>query len=157
MKYLTWILAFGLLSYFFNNWLDKQHNPNNALSIEGNSAPILLRQNRKGHYVAPGFINSHPVTFLLDTGATELSIPEPLAREIGLPQGRPMQVHTANGTAQVYRTQLHKVQLGHIAIQDIGGHINPHMDGDTVLLGMSFLKHLELRQFENQLELALPR
>jgi len=36
------------------------------------------------------------------------------------------------------------------------GHISPGMDGNTILLGMNALKHLELRQANNSLTLTIP-
>ena len=49
---------------------------------------------------------------------------------------------TANGRIEVYSTLLREVNLG---------GINPHMPGDEVLLGMSFLKHLDFSQRSDQL------
>lgn len=65
-------------------------------------------------------------------------------------------VMTANGAIAVYATQLDTVQLGSIKLQHINAHINPHMPDDIVLLGMSFMKHLEMTQREGTLTLKLP-
>ncbi len=157
MRYLTWIIGLLLLTLFFNNWLEKQHNPNGSLVLNSSAdTPVVLKRNRQGHYVASGLINGRPVVFLLDTGATVLSIPESIAEQIGLERGKPSRVTTANGTVNVYSTRLEKVQLGNIAISNVQGHINPHMGGETALLGMSFLKHLELIQSGDTLTLKAP-
>ena len=159
MRHLTWLIALLLLTMLFNNWLDKQHNPN-ALVVSAaglnKSSPVVLQRNRQGHYVASGLINDQPIVFLLDTGATVISIPENLANDLGLIKGKATRVNTANGTISVYSTRIDSVQLGNIKLENVEGHISPFMKGDTALLGMSFLKHLELKQSGNTLQLKVP-
>lgn len=159
MRHLTWLIALLLLTMLFNNWLDKQHNPNSlvvsAAGLDANS-PVVLQRNRQGHYVASGLINDQPVVFLLDTGATVISVPENIANKLGLIKGKAIRVNTANGSISVYSTRINSVQLGNIKLINVEGHINPFMKGDTALLGMSFLKHLELKQSGNILQLKAP-
>ncbi len=86
MIYLAWILFLALLSYAFNQYLERQNNPNQQISTQwqNNQAEIRLKQNRSGHYLANGKINETTVTFLLDTGATLISIPQQLADKLQL-------------------------------------------------------------------------
>jgi aspartyl protease family protein len=49
------------------------------------------------------------------------------------------------------------VQLGGIELRDVPASINPFMPEDTVLLGMSFMQHLEMVQRDGQLTLRIPR
>ncbi|MCK5899141.1 MAG: TIGR02281 family clan AA aspartic protease, partial [Methylococcales bacterium] len=112
---------------------------------------VMLKQNRRGHYVANGTINNQKVTFLLDTGATGISIPQGVAQRLQLKSGYPTQVNTANGTITVYSTELKTVSLGAIRLTNLRGHINPHMEGDEILLGMTFMRHLELIQRDQTL------
>ena len=86
------------------------------------------------------------MTFFLDTGASTVSIPEHVANRIGLKRGFTYQSSTANGMINVYSSRLDNVQLGNIVLRNIAGSINPHIESDEILLGMSFLKHLELIQ-----------
>ena len=147
--YASWVLGFGLLLALFNGWSEHQDNPNgtvNSTAAGGNAAEVRLRQNRAGHYVAGGRINGEAVSFLLDTGATEVSIPADLARRLGLHAGAAQAAHTANGVVQTYATQVDLVELGSIALRNVRAHINPGMQGNRVLLGMSFLRHLDFNQ-----------
>ena len=105
--------------------------------------------------MAPCKINGTDVVFLLDTGATTVSIPSNVAEKIGLEYGRKQQVGTANGVIDVYSTKLSSVQLGGITMNNIRGHINPYMDNSTVLLGMSFMRDLEIIQKGDSLTLKL--
>ncbi len=156
MIVLAWVCALGLLSLLFTNILGWQHNPNRAVdsrTLDDGVAETRLLQNRQGHYVANGSINGHKVVFLLDTGATTVSVPQGLARRIGLEEGPVVRSQTANGTISTYRTRLDNVELGKIKLYNISAGINPYMQGEEVLLGMSFLRRLELIQRDGSLTL----
>jgi aspartyl protease family protein len=99
-----------------------------------------------GHYVARGKVNGQSVTFLLDTGATLVAIPEGLAQKFGLRKGRQGMSQTANGRVITYRTEIDRLQLGDIQLSNVAASITPGMDGDVILLGMSALKEFELMQ-----------
>jgi len=148
MIYVAWLLALGLLAWIFSGLLDAQRNPNRRVQsmTERGSPVVVLERNRYGHYNASGQINGHDVEFLLDTGATTVSVPAALAKRLGLRQGSAVSVNTANGTVTAYLTRLQSVRLGGIELRDVKATINPGMAGKEVLLGMSFLKHLEFTQ-----------
>lgn len=154
----AWILLLVLLSVLFGDYLENQNNPNRqVVSTEGETErSIELLRNRQGHYVTSGRINDKSVTFLLDTGATDVSIPAPVARYLDLKEGFATQVQTANGVITVYATRLHKVEIGNIVLHDVRAHINPHMREREVLLGMSFLKQLEFSQQGDKLTITQP-
>lgn len=153
---LFWLLLFALLYFLFDNYLHKRNYPNQHLSDATQpNTTVILQRGPKDHYIAPGTINQQPVNFLLDTGASALSIPATVAQRIGLSGGIPQQVMTAAGKVEVYQVQLATVNLGGIQLNNIQAYINPHMSGDIVLLGMSFLRHLKLLQQGDQLTLSL--
>jgi aspartyl protease family protein len=83
---------------------------------------------------------------MLDTGASDIIIPASLANHLNLKRGSPVVYRTANGTITAYATRLLRVELGSIVLENLHASINPHMDEKDVLLGMSFLKHLEFNQ-----------
>lgn len=147
-----WVLAWGagllLATHFFGNWEERQRNPNQTpQSVHGEGyVEVSLAGNRQGHYLLDGQIDGQPVTFLLDTGATAVAIPEALARKLGLERGAPITLSTANGRATGHRTRLDSLRLGDIVLRDVAALIAPGMDGDEVLLGMSALKQLEFSQ-----------
>lgn len=154
MIYAAWIILLLLLTLLFNQHIQKQYNPNTTIQINpapGGAQEIVLQRNRYGHYVTTGRINGHPVTFLLDTGATTISIPETVAKTLGVKPGVPLAVRTANGTITVYHTKLNSVAIGPIELRQLRADINPHMEGNEILLGMNFLKHLDLIQRGDQL------
>ena len=159
MVFTTWVMVLMLLTILFTRWLDHQHNPNRNLlirSTDDGDAALSLRRNRMGHYVAPGRINGIPVVFLLDTGATHVAVPDQLAKKIGLKRGMASSSITANGLVRSWMTELDSVQLGPLSMSRVKATIMPSMPGSEVLLGMSFLQHLEMMQTGDQLILKAP-
>ena len=156
MQALAWISLFVLAVFFFQDLLEKQYNPNQEPQVgvnEDGVREVVLERNRYGHYVADGLINGQPVTFMLDTGATIVALPAHLAAKLGIQRGRALQFQTANGIARGFAARLDEVALGPITLQDVDAGITNGMSGDEVLLGMSFLKHLEFTQRGDRLTL----
>lgn len=153
----AWILMLVLLTWFFNDHLERKRNPNQHLAAVHDGVPeVRLERNRYGHYVATGTINGQPVEFMLDTGATDVSIPVAVADRLGLRRGRAANYHTANGTVRAWQTTVDVIQLGPLQAGPVRASINPHTGGDAVLLGMSFLKELDFSQQGNTLTLKYP-
>ena len=80
MLIIAWVMGLGLLTLFFNEQIAEQINPNREpISYASQSGvEVRLKRNRMGHYVSGGEINGQTVTFMLDTGATDVSIPDHL-------------------------------------------------------------------------------
>ncbi|TVQ84892.1 MAG: TIGR02281 family clan AA aspartic protease [Chromatiaceae bacterium] len=155
----AWVVGIALLAMLFSNYTERQHNPNRnlALHVASDGLPqVVLERNRLGHYVASGHINNQPVVFMLDTGATTVSLPLNLARQIGLDLRPGGMSKTANGMVQTWTTRLDSVNLGGFAVHHLRATVLPNLPGDQVLLGMDFLKRFELIQRGNQLTLRLP-
>lgn len=155
MMYLTWIVGLALASYFFQIWIEHKHNPNQFISSNPDT-PLVLQQNAQGHYVASGEINNVAVTFLLDTGATHVIISEDPASKLRLVAQGTTRVITANGVISVYPTYLKSIKIGTLEASGVKALINPFAVDSTVLLGMSFLKHLTLIQRDGTLTLSAP-
>lgn len=115
----------------------------------------LLKANKRGHFVSKGFINGKPVKMLLDTGATLVTVPQALAQELSLSSLKPVTVHTAGGASAAHLTVIEAITVGGITMRNVRAHIATELEGRTVLLGMSFLRHVELIQSENQLVLQI--
>ncbi|MDI3326831.1 TIGR02281 family clan AA aspartic protease [Pontibacterium granulatum] len=156
LTYGFWLALLAGMTVYFGGVLDKRNNPNQHLATQnGPAGEVVLKRNAYGHYVAPGLINNTPVVFMLDTGATSISIPKTVADRMHLNPRGSSQVSTANGSITVYNVRLDSVSLGSITLNDMRAHINPYMEGETVLLGMSFMQHLEMIQKGDTLRLRL--
>lgn len=146
------LLVLGMFYLYFDHSLEARNNPNRQLQIAPGSE-LVLQRGRDGHYVFPGTINGQPVTFLLDTGATLVSVPAHLADDLGLKAGVYQQAITANGTVTTRATRVEALAFGPFEIRAVPASLNPGMPGSQVLLGMSVLKHLEFTQRGNTLVL----
>ena len=69
-----------------------------------------------------------------------------VAERLGLRRGRAFSTQTANGISTSYAARLQQVSVGDITLQDVSAGITPGLQTDQVLLGMSFLKHIEFTQ-----------
>ena len=114
------------------------------------AAMVVLEQDRSGHYQAQGEINGQAVTFLVDTGATDVALPESVARALGLDFGPKVRVMTAAGPSGAWMTRLDEVAVGDIRRKNVRATIT---DGEFngILLGMSFLRHYDLQQQDGKL------
>jgi aspartyl protease family protein len=137
-------------------WLARENNPNpnHLLQQQGQAGPVVLKRNRAGHYVADGEINGERVVFLLDTGATQVALSKPLAQRLGLKLGPEVTVQTAAGPAPGYQTRLDSVRLASIEMRNVTALVSDGLSPDMVLLGMNFLKRLEMIQRGDELILS---
>lgn len=152
--WVAWLIAFGLLVFTFQEVLEAQWNPNTSPEYSLNQtgkAEVKLKQNKHGHYITQGKINEQNVVFLLDTGATNVSIPVHIAEKLNLQSYGSHIAQTANGNVRVFKTKLDQLSIGNIYLYDISASINPGMKSDEILLGMSALKKVEFSQQNNHL------
>lgn len=156
MMYVGWLLVLAMLTWYFNNYEANKNNPNqDPLSFSsGQQNVVTLKRNEAGHYVTTGTINGEKVTFLLDTGATNVSIPEKLSSRLHLEKLARGQSNTANGYVDVFITRINKLTIGNIEVTDVPASINPGQNYDNqILLGMSVLKNVEFTQKGDELTL----
>jgi len=148
---MLWIAAIGLLGglYLLFSMLEKGGKTVSTRDHNG-AAMVVLEQDRNGHYEAQGTINGQPVTFLVDTGATDVSMPESAARALDLAFGPRVTVMTAAGPADAWVTRLDEVTVGGIRRENVRATITGG-NFDGILLGMSFLKHYSLQQQDGRL------
>ena len=149
MTALAWISLMVFVGFYFNDMLSNQHNPNQSLETQYNEdrvREVALQRNKYGHYVTSGKVNGQPVVFMLDTGATGVAIPDNIAKKLNIKRGRAFPVQTANGMATSYSAVLDSVSVGDIELNQVSAGISPGFTGDEILLGMSFLRHIEFTQ-----------
>jgi aspartyl protease family protein len=146
----VWLVLLGAGWWLFYHYIQREVNPNRVPQVTG-AGEVVLKRNRAGHFVAGGAINGHHVTFLVDTGATDIAIPQELADKLALKRGLPIQLATAAGPSQGYETRLATVELASLRLADAGAIVAEKLDPEMVLLGMNFLRHLEITQRGDEL------
>lgn len=129
--------------------------------ISGNApasdkASVTLISDPSGHFITTGTINGATVRFMVDTGATMVSMGVDDARRAGVNYlaGERGMSQTANGLAPVYRVKLNNVKLGDITLHNIDGLVHENSALPMVLLGMSFLGRLEMKHAGDSLTLT---
>jgi len=153
-----WVLLIAGGTFFAQKWMDKRARgqiPASIATPEG-KVGVLLEADQLGHYVVQGLVNGKPVTFLVDTGASGVSIPGEIAEKLGLIAGHSFPVTTANGTISVESTRLNSLAIGQLMRENVRASINSSMDGEVGLLGMTFLRHFELVQRDGFLTIRQP-
>jgi aspartyl protease family protein len=108
---------------------------------------VTLSADTRGHFVIDGAVNGSPTRFLVDTGATMVTLPAADAQRLGIDyrKGARGLTKTAAGIVEVYRIRLDRVGLGGIEMTGVDA-IVIEQGLDIALLGMSFLNHVEMRR-----------
>jgi aspartyl protease family protein len=111
------------------------------------SAVVMLNADGQGHFVTDGSVNGSAVRFVVDTGATLVSMSARDAIRAGIEyrKGEPGTAMTANGPTQVWRVRLNTVQVGRIALHDVDAAIHA-AELPVALLGMSFLNRMDMKR-----------
>jgi aspartyl protease family protein len=91
------------------------------------------------------------VSFVVDTGASVVSISSADAQRLGInyTRGKPATMLTANGPARAYRVIFESVRVGDITLENVEGVVMENLSMPA-LLGMSFLNRMNMRR-EGQL------
>jgi aspartyl protease family protein len=118
------------------------------------SAPISKKQSvtlnadTRGHFVTTGLINGGSVRFLVDTGATFVSLPAAEAKRLGIDylRGQRGSMQTANGVVTAYRVKLDSVTIGDIEINNVDAMVSANGAMGVNLLGMSFLNRMQMQR-----------
>ena len=121
---LLWLLLLGGGSLLANQWIKNRDAAKVTIrpSSDGMSSELALKANRHGQYLLTGSANGENVEFLLDTGASMISIPETVANRLNLRRGSSYPVSTANGQITVYSTQLDEVSVGPFTLNNVPAH-----------------------------------
>ncbi len=111
------------------------------------SGKIVMTADTQGHFYTTGNINGTSVRFIVDTGASMISLGAADARRIGLDfnRGQKAVSQTANGQAVVSKIQLDTVRIGDITLHNVDALIHQN-DMPMALLGMSFLNRMEMQR-----------
>lgn len=115
---------------------------------------ITLLSDGGGHFTASGQINGQPAQFLVDTGATVMTLSEAQAARIGLNfrNGQRVRVKTANGDIVGHQVLLNTVRLASHTSYGVPAVVLP-ADLPYVLLGNSFLSRFSMQREDGRMTL----
>ena len=121
----------------------------------GGGTRIVLTADGGGHFFTGGAVNGKPVRFVVDTGATFVSMGADQARELGVDyaKGERGYSNTANGPMAVYKVKLASVRIGDVQLYDVDGLVG-QQPMPAILLGNSFLTRFQMKRDNDTLTLT---
>ncbi|MBC8054996.1 MAG: retroviral-like aspartic protease family protein [Rhizobiales bacterium] len=121
---------------------------------DGGGTQIVLAAGSGGHFFTGGSINGKAVRFLVDTGATYVSMGINEAERLGLAYrtGQRGMTQTANGAMAVYKVSLGSVRVGDVQVYNVEALVG-EAPMDQVLLGNSFLTRFQMKRENDTLTL----
>lgn len=108
---------------------------------------VQVWRNTTGMYTTVGSINGLPVSFLVDTGATQVAMNASQARRLGIDYhvtGRPAEVTTASGVERAWLVMLDSVKVGDLEVRNVAAVVLEGVQPQVTLLGMSYLGRMEI-------------
>jgi len=103
------------------------------ISVQRAGTSMLVPVRLNGRVTAP---------FLIDTGASDVLVPQAVADRLGLASGseaRTKRYSTANGVVEHPVVMLSSVSLGGATVENVPASVSPNME--VGLLGLSFFNH----------------
>lgn len=116
---------------------------------------VTIRRNEINQYITNALINGRRLPVLVDTGANTVAMSSVTADSLGINyrQGRQAMVSTASGTAPSFMVKLQSIKIGSISVLAVEAVVIVGAFPQTVLLGMSFLEHVDMRETNGILHL----
>jgi aspartyl protease family protein len=116
---------------------------------------IVLTAGSGGHFVTDGAVNGKAARFLVDTGATYVSLGADEAERLGIDylNGQRALSGTANGTVTVYRVKLASLRIGDVVLYDVDAVVS-RLPMPGILLGNSYLAHFQMRRDNDTMTLV---
>ncbi|MDR3506626.1 MAG: TIGR02281 family clan AA aspartic protease [Caulobacteraceae bacterium] len=155
------LLAWGsiagvlLLGFTFKDQLGEGLLRVRSALIPGYAVPLtpceaVLNQSADGAYYAVAQVNGTPVTFQVDTGASDIVLSPADAKRLGVDVSSLSfddATETANGVGHGARFSARSMEVGSIKLADVRMSIN-QAPMSTSLLGMAFFNKLKSFTFE---------
>lgn len=112
-----------------------------------NRVVTIVRDDRM-QYLTTALINGQRTRVMVDTGANIVALSSDHAGALGIDygDGERSVVETASGVADAYRITLRSVDVGGIRVNNVAASIVEGGFPSTVLLGMSYLRHVSLKE-----------
>lgn len=142
---IIWGLIFVaiIIAYSFRHQFKSELLPSNG--IENNSDnSVSFRSSNDNHFYINTIINGENIKFMVDTGASDVTITPSIARKIGIDVDS-LQYNkvysTANGKVQGASIIIDKMEISGINFYNIKASVNK-VEMSAPLLGMSFMNKL---------------
>ncbi len=117
---------------------------------------VLIQRNEKMQYQTNASLNGRQMEVLVDTGANIIAMNQSHARAIGLPAdaGEASQLETASGVINARVVMLKSVDVGGIRVENVRASVLEGEFPTTILLGMTYLRHVSMSETGGVLSLS---
>ena len=145
---LFWFAVMGLLYGLMTHYLKPKQSQVLA------NGDLVIPRAPDGHFYTPGTINGFAVTFLVDTGASLVSVSEPFAQAAAMVGGVPTTFQTANGARPGRVVDGVEVAVGPVRVTNVKVGVGLSLGDDAqALLGQSFLSKFDITLRQDQMVL----
>jgi len=118
---------------------------------------VTIARDSKMQYQTNAIINGRRVLVLVDTGANVVAISSSQAKTLGvnyIVDGTPSQVETASGVTDAHSVTLQSVSVGGLQVDYVPATVVEGAYPATILLGMSYLRHVKMQENDGILSLS---
>ena len=115
-----------------------------ASTPSSNTRSFVVQANA-GHFAVDARVDGRRIPFMIDTGASHITIRESDASRLGFhPKERDftIRINTANGVGRAAQVDLRMVEVGDILVRDVPALVVPDNVLNVNLLGMTFLSRV---------------
>ncbi len=148
---IAWITIFGviLIGYSYRYQLNDVYrnvmgNLDPSEAQTNNTGSVTFRKSINGHFLIHATVNGQVIHFLLDTGASKVTLSRSDAVKLGFDLKSlvyNIRMNTANGVNLAAYVRIDELKVGDIVMKDVGAYVNKS-GLDSSLLGMNFLNRL---------------
>lgn len=113
---------------------------------------LVIKQGEGGHYFLAGEVNGHPLTFVVDTGASIVALPRTFANSVSLSCTDNVKMDTANGISDGCMTTIKELKVGDFVLNNVMALIIDKLT--QPLLGMNALQNFNYEQKNGEMRLS---
>ena len=109
---------------------------------------VRVARDAANQYRMQAEINGLRTEIMVDTGANTVAMNSQVARRLGveLLSEQPIQLETAGGMINAWRARIDRIDVGGIVVQNVEAVVTEGDFPATILLGMTYLTHVELSE-----------
>jgi clan AA aspartic protease (TIGR02281 family) len=134
------------------SWASSSESKMDDGTAYSSTSPLVIGQGNNGHYFVDGAVNDFFLNFVIDTGASVVTLPQAVATSAGLRCQGQATMKTGNGITRVCMTIIQKLKFGTFTLRDVDAVIAPNLS--QPLLGMNVLKRFRVEQDGGQMRLS---
>lgn len=127
-----------------------------GVGTDSGSQSVIIKPDEVGMYRINGKINDKEVPFIVDTGATFVTINKNVADRLDIDESDAKlkgTAETANGEIPIYVVSMDKIEIAGLTIKNVDVAVHEGEYPSKVLLGMSFLKKVKMEYINESLRL----